>query len=230
MNDICGKYPVTSGGTATGTTTVYETGLFYVFECSCRADSEKPLRLYCYTGSGFALIGVPMPAGGELRLKKKISKSELKHLGIDDISSFILSETAPVSAGSVTAEKAPAQQAAAPWPDSPPQTGAAIPMTAASPGAADREAAAASPEPQPAAYIWKSETEPGRFFSDSSISASCRGLEGCLSAGEGDISMLAVPVSQDAPFPLIPVFLYGSGEMIGGREYVVFKIKNGELM
>ncbi|MDR0862425.1 MAG: hypothetical protein LBN30_06605 [Oscillospiraceae bacterium] len=77
-------------------------------------------------------------------------------------------------------------------------------------------------------YSWRAEPNARTLFQtgDAVISGEPRGA---LSRMDEDATYLAVPMPNDEPFPMMPVFCFGSAESIDGREYVVFKIKNGIL-
>jgi hypothetical protein len=46
---------------------------------------------------------------------------------------------------------------------------------------------------------------------------------------EDGFTYLAVPIVRGRPFPAMPIFCFGSSRKINGKNYVVFKIKDGEL-
>ena len=76
---------------------------------------------------------------------------------------------------------------------------------------------------------WTRVETPGMFFSDLSVAEACESVSGALVAARDGFELLAVPISPEEPFPLMPVFCFGSSEIIAGREYIIFKIKDGNL-
>jgi hypothetical protein len=83
--------------------------------------------------------------------------------------------------------------------------------------------------PQPAYGGWRPIEKPSSLFNDETIAEACEEVSGALAMEQAGLTMLAVPVSPDAPFPMMPIFCFGSSEDIGGQEYIIFKIKNGYL-
>ena len=77
---------------------------------------------------------------------------------------------------------------------------------------------------------WTQITTPGYIFSEPSVAEACDGITGALLAVREDHLLLAVPVSPEEPFPLMAVFCFGSSDLIGGREYIVFKVRDGNLI
>lgn len=98
----------------------------------------------------------------------------------------------------------------------------------------DGEEAAQKPD-ETAAQVqggdgWEPVSDPGALFTDRDIAAVCEQVRGAFSLKRGDLTMLAVPVRGDEPFPMMPIFCFGHNQTIAGREYVVFKIQNGKLI
>ena len=123
-------------------------------------------------------------------------------------------------------------QAAAPPPE-PPR------VTRISPSPSPSEVPSVSPEvprveeepsESTAAAGWKPISDPSRLFTDPDIAAACAGAKGCLTMQADGITLLAVPVVPDEPFPMMPVFCFGDSVKINGREYIVFKSKNGNFV
>lgn len=76
---------------------------------------------------------------------------------------------------------------------------------------------------------WRPAANPAMLFNDETIAEACEEISGALVMEQAGLTMLAVPVSPVAPFPMMPVFCFGSSEEIGGQEYIIFKVKNGYL-
>lgn len=76
---------------------------------------------------------------------------------------------------------------------------------------------------------WKPIARPRALFNAPGISEVSEEISGALTLERDGIVFLAVPLLPNEPFPMMPVFCFGNSEEIGGQEYVVFKIKNGNL-
>jgi Asp-tRNA(Asn)/Glu-tRNA(Gln) amidotransferase C subunit len=77
---------------------------------------------------------------------------------------------------------------------------------------------------------WMREDEPERLFKDRDIQKSCRDMTDTLIKVEDGYTYLAVPIVRGRPFPAMPIFCFGSSRKINGKNYVIFKIKDGELL
>ena len=86
------------------------------------------------------------------------------------------------------------------------------------------------PDPAPAEGMWAPCREPGTVFADPELQSACAGVRGALTRKQGDETLLAVPLGPDRPFPMMPVFCFGTCERIGGSTYLVIKKKNGKLI
>lgn len=101
-----------------------------------------------------------------------------------------------------------------------PETAPADPQPAAEPAGTAQETADG----------WIPLPNPGILFEDESIQEACEGIKNALiTERDGDI-LLAVPVLPTEPFPLMPVFCFGSSGQAGGRECLIFKVRNGNLI
>lgn len=76
---------------------------------------------------------------------------------------------------------------------------------------------------------WSEAPNPEELFNDPGVAAACGGVTGALLSSRDGYQLLAVPISPEEPFPMMSVFCFGSPEEIGGRTYVVFKIRDGNL-
>jgi hypothetical protein len=92
-------------------------------------------------------------------------------------------------------------------------------------GYAPPETEAETPEPGG----WSRIADPKSLFAASGFAAVTREVRGALTRTDGDVSYLAVPFDADAEFPMMPVFCFGVPETLGGRDYLVFRLKNGIL-
>lgn len=172
-----GSYPILINGVQTGTLTVAREGLMTTFLAEC-ADPGWLVRLAVYGPEGTGYLGVMIPEGGRLRLKKRLSRAALagfpKQLSFAGPAGM---ETSRPEAGQAqpepTPEQAPAPPAAEAAPTAPaaeretPAEAPAVPAAQAAepveqadpapaepPAAAEPEAAAppvppAEPQPEP---------------------------------------------------------------------------------
>lgn len=76
---------------------------------------------------------------------------------------------------------------------------------------------------------WNRIARPRVLFNDSGIAEVSDEISGALTLERDGLVYLAVPLLPNEPFPMMPVFCFGNSEEIGGQEYIVFKIKNGNL-
>lgn len=76
---------------------------------------------------------------------------------------------------------------------------------------------------------WVREDEPRRLFEDAELKRVCLDMYDTLSAVSGEKVLLAVPIESRRPFPAMPIFCFGEAKRIGGRDYVVFTLRDGQL-
>ena len=195
MDNLIGSYKVTYDGMEAGQLEISKNGTYFVFTFTGSTFFSDILRLVCFCGETPVPIGIPVPDGSRLSLKKQISKSSLSALGLTAIDKCIL---VPASV-KFSAEKK------------------------AEPASADT-----SPEVEEAE--WVDDYEPWLLFEDEELKSACLGLKGALKQNCFDCTKLAVPVSTSEPFPMMPVFCFGEAQFINGRQYVVFVLKNGQLV
>jgi hypothetical protein len=86
------------------------------------------------------------------------------------------------------------------------------------------------PEPEAKSSVpgWRAEPDPRTLLreSDGVISGEVRGA---LISRDGDVVRLAIPISPDEAFPMMPVFCFGEAAELDGRDFVIFKIRDGVL-
>ena len=87
----------------------------------------------------------------------------------------------------------------------------------------------APPDPPLPSGGWSPIKDPSVLFSDPDIATACKSARGTLVKTADSATLLAVPVKNDEPFPMMPVFCFGEPETIDGGEYLIFNIKNGAL-
>ena len=230
MNNLLGEHSVMHGGRSVGTLTVSQSGLMTTFECVCDYDSEDVLRLANAVDGEYTHIGVVMPDGGQMRLRKSFTKSALEGLRLNPNAGFAL-----IKRG----EKPQAATEQGPTLQEPPQEDTVPPEPQEEPQEKLQESIEETPEPEikPTARItleardntWRVAENPAELFRDQDIAEACKTASGALTAERDGFTLLAIPVSQETPFPMMPVFCFGESEIIGGREYIVFKAKDGNL-
>ena len=102
--------------------------------------------------------------------------------------------------------------------------------------APDTEPAASQTPDEPAGSAletadgWLPLPNPGILFEDKCIQEACRDIKNALVRERDGYLLLAVPVLATEPFPLMPVFCFGTSGQAGGQDCIIFKIKNGYLM
>ena len=77
---------------------------------------------------------------------------------------------------------------------------------------------------------WQQENAAHKLFKDEEMKSACSELRGALTRKQDGITMLAVPCRGDEPFPMMPIFCFGKSEIIAGEPYVVFGVKDGEII
>jgi hypothetical protein len=76
---------------------------------------------------------------------------------------------------------------------------------------------------------WQTILKPAKLFADIELARMCENVHDALFCDTGVVVYLAVPNCPDRPFPLMPVFCFGTPEVINGKNYIVFSLKNGML-
>ncbi len=78
--------------------------------------------------------------------------------------------------------------------------------------------------------LWKPVSDPAALFNEPDIKETAASIKEGIVAQDGDTVLFAIPISSEQPFPLMPVFRYGSSAMIEGKCCIVFRIKDGFLV
>lgn len=86
-----------------------------------------------------------------------------------------------------------------------------------------------SAETEMPAVQWEREEYPELLFQDADLAQVCSGVKEALKLTYEGIVFLAIPLSPYEPFPAMPIFCFGESLTIAGKDYIVFKIKNGKL-
>ena len=195
MDNLIGSYKVTYDGTEAGQLEISKNGIYFVFTFTGSTFFSDILRLVCFCGETPVPIGIPVPDGSRLSLKKQVSKSQLASQGLSTIDKCVLF---PASVRFSSEKKS--------------------------------ETAAVNTSPKAEEAEWIADYEPWLLFEDEDLKSACFALKGALKQSCFDCTKLAVPVSSSEPFPMMPVFCFGEAQIINGRQYVVFVIKNGQLV
>ena len=90
---------------------------------------------------------------------------------------------------------------------------------------------AAVVEAKPEIGVWRNIDDPSSLFSDPELTETASLIKNGMAAEDEDgTTLFAIPISADAPFPLMPVFRYGWSAMVEGKCCIVFRLKDGELI
>ena len=227
---ICGSYKATLGGEDMGSLTVTRQGLSYCFEFSGGSHFGVS-RLICVGGGAAASVGIPVPRGEGMYLKKTISASSLRSTGLEDIEKCLL--VPPDSDIGSFARSSLEEMPRDPAPD-PGQASRDGPEYEAVPSEPERGVSAGEPEsaqrPPPAGAGWQRLRGSEELFSDPSLREECPSLKGALLWGSAASGSLAFPYSPDAPFPVISRFRRASSRVIGGRMHIVYELRDGAIV
>ena len=217
MENLSGSYIVSLNGKNIGEANVYDDGLRVKITMRCQKYDDRIYRLYFRDGENKISVGVAMPANDTLKLDKSMSRRELHRLGVTCISECFLS--ANENGGQKAAENA--------------NDAANLPETADSgeiQGKApvqERESGGAPREQEK--IVWKKVDDISPLFKSGEVAQDFEEPVGALYRKDGEFEYIAISASPDEPFPLMPVFCFGEQQSIDGKEYIVFKIKNGKL-
>ncbi|MDR2664827.1 MAG: hypothetical protein LBC21_00930 [Oscillospiraceae bacterium] len=74
---------------------------------------------------------------------------------------------------------------------------------------------------------WRAEKAPEALFSDRALADAARGICGALRAEADGCVMLALPIDDTSPIPLMAAFCLGEPWFIDGAEYLVFTVRSG---
>ena len=197
---LSGIYDVmNSAGGKCGTLTVSQDGLYTLFDYSF-GGTVPPSRLTLISGGNSISLGVPVPAGGAMALRKRMSRSELKRRGISSIDSVYLA--------GVSENAAFPQNTEPPAPD---------------PGSEGEISERSAP-------VWTPEPHPEDLFCDMALRASAREQQGVLISPSGDTTLVAFPYRRGARFPLMPAFRSAMLGSIGGSGYVIYRVRGGKVI
>ena len=205
-----GSFDVYINSSPSGRLEISRQGLLTCFECTA-PESSDILRLAGDTGKAYEVIGVMMPEGGGLHLKKYLTKNDLYIKKLDTVKRYVLIENGAVY---------PAAEPA--FPDA----------EKSSPEAEEDDKAAEAvkaDKKEGSGSLWHNCSDPGSLFDDAEAARALSGADGVLTAEKDGFVYIAVPVDPEKPFPAMPIFCFGNQGTIGGREYLVFRTKDGRL-
>lgn len=218
MSDLLGEYSVIYDGCAVGKLMIYQEGLHTIFNCTCTYESAEILRLAVISDQEFIPIGVMLPRDETMTLKKNFSKNTLRSMGITKIQSCHL-----IRAGASYAKKdIPAEDQ---------NEREILPATAIEQDprtTVDHLVKKSCPNDNH--ELWQLRKDPSALFSDPDLAEISMKIAGALTRVGDDLTFLAVPVSQNKPFPMMPIFCFGNLEFIDGESYLIFKIRDKILV
>lgn len=97
-------------------------------------------------------------------------------------------------------------------------------------GAEDADAAGEADAPAPPLVGgWRPAPPLSRLIGDPALYEGHENVPGALVTEQDGLTLLAVPVSPEEPFPLMSVFCFGYPTQIGEKDYLLFKIQDGAL-
>ena len=218
-----GRFDVTRNGLTLGVVELLQTGSMLNLSFVGNApDQNNVYRLAAVCDGQYVLLGVPVPDnGGALVLKKSLSKTAIRELGFALPTAFELvlpGESFGEVRVNVSVESKKATEIIA-APTQPAMTEPiAVPVMQPV-----IEPAIIKPEQG----SWRLAPNPSVMFAENGALSSADEITGALIRENGEIIELAIPVSDDEPFPIMSAFCLGEPQTINGGEYLVFKLKNG---
>ena len=78
--------------------------------------------------------------------------------------------------------------------------------------------------------VWSGCADPMKYFDDVESGAALSRFDGVLKSEKEGITYIAVPIDREKPFPALPIFYFGQRESLHGEEFVVFALKDGQLL
>ena len=212
-----GRFDVTRAGALIGEARLSKNGLMQDINFSGSApDSENVYRLAAVCGEQYVLLGVPVPdRNGTLTLKKSLSRTTIRALGLDSPTAFEL-----VLPGESYGSN---EKRSAIEPDAMPESIIAeiteepdLPLIA---DVAERREVESGD--------WRPIANPSVMFAENGALSTTDEIKGAIIRETGELVLLAIPISESEPFPLMSAFCLGEPQTIDGIEYLVFKLKNG---
>lgn len=224
---MLGEYPIKIKGRAIGMLKVSQEGLKTRFKAECRHKSAEVLRLAAISGDRYVILGVMMPEGEQLTLSKSYSKNDLAGMGLDGIEGtelLLADDTMSPPQRVQKPEREPEMEPESErGPEPEPEKADEVEMETPEPETEPE------PEPDPDGP-WSYLVNPGLMFEDEILAESCQNVKGAMSMEGEDGILLAIPAERDEPFPLMPIFCFGTWDQIKGKNYIIFKIKDGNIV
>lgn len=204
MEKLSGKYEITYNNEPCGTLITEKEGLRLSFDARCEDKFGGILRLMCLSGGRYIPIGVMLPTGdGMITLRKSFTKNDLSLMQLKSIEKCIITKST----------------------NSPEPEDEIIHAEGYSHIAYDDD----DDELFIEAGDWQIETNPHELFADAQLQTITEGIIGALARETAHGVELAIPIFSEKPFPMMPVFRHGRSEKIGGKEYIIFTLKDGLL-
>lgn len=218
MSDLLGEYSVIFDSCSIGKLKIYQEGLQTVFNCTCTYESAEILRLAVISDQEFIPIGVMLPRGETMTLKKNFSKNTLRSMGITKINSCHL-----IRAGESFAKKDILVKDQ--------NEKQILPATATEQDSQTTvDHLVKETRPNNKHELWQLRKDPSALFSDPDLAENSMNIAGAMTRMEDNLTFLAVPVSPNKPFPMMPIFCFGNLEFIDGESYLIFKIRDKNLV
>ena len=226
MADISGIYNVIYNEKNVGTVEVSKRGPRTLFLGECATLGDEVFRLAAETKKGIAVIGVMMPSGGKLSIKKEMTQNDLNEKGIESLERFIITGQETVQRGGQKAERGLSdilEEHSVKNVENGNDKNSDI--AGKKLGEQDSKILNSPDE----ARTWKEIDSIEGVISNDEVVKSGGSLTGALLRECGQMQLLAVPLSSEEPFPLMSIFCFGTEERVNGNDYIVFKIKNGNF-
>ena len=222
---LTGIYDVTYDGKVCGSLQVTREGVRTVFLLNA-GGFDGVFRLLCACGGKYVPIGIPAPEEDGQRLKKTFTRNALAEKGLVAIEGCILlpiGEPVPPpadNAGQSENTDTPAQDDR--------DTVIYETVQQVPENGINRQITPKAVSEDESGHGWQPEPEPWRFFENRQLAGQCRGITGAMVSHDNGETRLALPFSLSGPFPLISAFRLGAVSRLGDREYVIFRLKNGQ--
>lgn len=225
----------TSEGAPAGAISVAARGPRTVFDYA--GPVTKEVRRLVLTSPGAALsLGIPVPEGGALRLHRAMTRLELGGFQPEGAGAVLADLDADLAALAAApepepeSEPAPAPEPApepepAPVPESVPVS-EPIPEPIPEPVPEPKQETVPRLTPAPAEG-WYLEPDPGRHILDAELKRAAETAGEAWVRFEGADTLLAFPWAPSEPFPMIPIFRLGTAASMAGRDFMVFRLRDG---
>lgn len=232
----------TSDGAPAGAVSVTARGPRTVFDYS--GPLAEGVRRLSLLSHGAALsLGIPVPEGGALRLHRTMTRLELGGFEPEGAGAVLTEPDADLSALAVFQEETPPEPISEPEPETPPEP-EPIPEPISEPEPEPMPEPIPEPEPEPIPETepepapmprltpapeegWYLEPDPGRHILDPELKKAADTAGDAWVRFEGADTLLAFPWSPSEPFPMIPIFRLGAAFSMAGRDFMVFRLRDG---